>query len=95
MENLIEYAMALAEVKASGQDSAIIETHDGYIDIINLMSITHEIKKKRYPGMPYQNQNVRIKIVSTGSPLNILVKLRNKTLVVVPFGNLCERNKYK
>jgi len=50
---------------------------------------------KRYPGMPYQNQNVRIKIVSTGSPLNILVKLRNKTLVVVPFGNLCERNKYK
>jgi len=53
MENLIEYAMALAEVKASGQDSAIIETHDGYIDIINLMSITHEIKKKKINRMSF------------------------------------------
>lgn len=42
----------------------------------------------RYPDMPYQDRHCKILKMAKGRPLNVLVKLREGTLLIVPYGNL-------
>jgi hypothetical protein len=48
---------------------------------------------KRYPGMPYQDRHCRLVQVAKGRPKNVLVRLKEGVLVVVPIGNLIKPDK--
>jgi hypothetical protein len=45
---------------------------------------------KRYPGMPYQDRHCKVLAVASGKPFNVLIKLREGILLIIPYGNLRE-----